>query len=326
MFFKTYVITHPECSNIDLNLVGNMIIGYIDKSLKNQAFMVEIINGAFDADKIDYIQRDSHFTGIKMVLDLPRLFYTINIVKKDNYYRLCVDINGVATLEQIIFNKMMLYSTVYHHQKVRAATSLVKGVLNTLRSDAKITLYGKDFKSAADFLELTDNNIYEIAKKDIEFITTEVKSLCNRKLPMRTVAVSAKSIDKRDSFSDLASFLEDNEFSDVETQNILKEAIAEVAKEKNPDILPQDIYIDFPKLPNFKEASTCLIKDTDETITLRKVFPMEDWVKAFSENKYRGYIFTKNEYREDVFESTREVFQEAFQVDLLPLAKALCKF
>ena len=38
---------------IDLDLVGDMIIGYVDKTNnKSKGFIVEIINGAFDADKL----------------------------------------------------------------------------------------------------------------------------------------------------------------------------------------------------------------------------------------------------------------------------------
>jgi len=93
--------------NFDLNLVGDMIVGYIENP--NKAFLIDVINGAFDADKLDYIQRDSHFTGIKMVLDVDRLFYTVDVIPDSNgRYRLSVDLTGVSTLEQIVFNKMML--------------------------------------------------------------------------------------------------------------------------------------------------------------------------------------------------------------------------
>lgn len=74
-FFETNIIKKYHI-NINLDTVGEMIVGYVGKNTK-EAFLVEVINGAFDADKLDYIQRDCHFTGIKMVLDLPRLFYTV---------------------------------------------------------------------------------------------------------------------------------------------------------------------------------------------------------------------------------------------------------
>jgi len=90
--------------DINFDLVGDMIVGYVDNP--NQAYLIDVINGSFDADKLDYIQRDSHFTGIKMVLDLDRLFYTVDVIRDDNgRLRLSVDLTGVSTLEQIVFNK-----------------------------------------------------------------------------------------------------------------------------------------------------------------------------------------------------------------------------
>lgn len=55
-FFSSEIASKYNVKNIDLELVGNMIIGYVDDP--KLAFMTNIINGAFDADKLDYIQRD----------------------------------------------------------------------------------------------------------------------------------------------------------------------------------------------------------------------------------------------------------------------------
>lgn len=46
--------------------------------------------------------------------------------------RLSIDLSGVSTLEQIVFNKMMLFSTVYHHHKVRAAECLFRSIFEDI--------------------------------------------------------------------------------------------------------------------------------------------------------------------------------------------------
>ena len=72
--FITENIVDKYHVDFDLNLIGDMIVGYVEDPKK--AYLIDVINGAFDADKLDYIQRDSHFTGIKMVLDLrPTVLY-----------------------------------------------------------------------------------------------------------------------------------------------------------------------------------------------------------------------------------------------------------
>jgi HD superfamily phosphohydrolase len=50
-------------SDIDLQNVCSMIVG---KMSEDEQYKADIINSPFDADKLDYLVRDAHFTGIKM--------------------------------------------------------------------------------------------------------------------------------------------------------------------------------------------------------------------------------------------------------------------
>lgn len=81
--FNKEIINGVYKIEIDLDFVGSMIVGYIDKKnkeLNEYGYAVELINGAFDADKLDYILRDAHTTGIHMALDLPRLMHTLDVI------------------------------------------------------------------------------------------------------------------------------------------------------------------------------------------------------------------------------------------------------
>ncbi len=310
--------------NIDLDLVGEMIVGFVNSG--DRAFLIEMINGAFDADKIDYIQRDSHFTGIKMVLDTHRLFHTVDIISDDtDKIRLSVDLSGVATLEQIIFNKMMLFSTVYHHHKVRAAESLFKSVFEEVKTN-NIKLYDMEFSSSADFLYLTDEDIFSLARNN-QFlqISKLVNDLSKRNLPKRAMVISAKTIEKTnlDKLQKITSFCK-------EPLNIIavKKAIAERAQELGSDITEHDIWIDIPDAPSFKEGVKWPIKsegEEKEYVRLRDLFPVDDWVRAFSENKWKGYIFTRTQYREVVHKAARYVFEEVFDAKFNDFSRYLCK-
>ena len=50
-----------------------MIVGYPPEGSREQLYLSNIINGAFDADKIDYIARDSYFTGIALGAEVEML-------------------------------------------------------------------------------------------------------------------------------------------------------------------------------------------------------------------------------------------------------------
>jgi HD superfamily phosphohydrolase len=318
-FFQQYVEAIYKIS-FDLDLIGEMIIGNV--SDPDKAFWVEIINGAFDADKLDYIQRDSHFTGIQMILDLDRLFHTLDLINIDGKRRLTIDFSGISTLEEIVFDKMMLVSTVYNHHKVRAAECLFKSIFDAIKED-HISIYGLTFNSAADFLYITDDDIYSLAKRsDIGTASRLAKNLLNRNLPKRGLVISGRTIlDNRENLQIMMSL-------DRKQIQLLRDAIVEEAKKKNPKISVNDVWVDFPRVPKFKEGALWPIKefaDSDSFIRLRDVFPVDDWTKAFSENKWAGYVFTWPEFTNDVNEASQHVISEVFGITFNPFARSLCK-
>ena len=120
--FRDYfddILSKHNRANVDLKRVAAIIVGDMENPF--EAYIADIINGAFDADKLDYIHRDSYFTGIKMEVDIDRIMYTVSIAKKMINRRrgLIIDVSGSPFVEQIMFNKMLLYTSLYHHQKVR---------------------------------------------------------------------------------------------------------------------------------------------------------------------------------------------------------------
>lgn len=290
-FFKQYIYGQYGVE-IDLDFVSDIIIGHT-LDYREKAFLVDVVNGAFDADKLDYIQRDSHFTGIKMVLDVDRLFHTINMSIIDGEKRLTVDMSGVNTLEQIVFAKMMLICTVYQHHKVRAAECLVKSILDRL-------LCNNSNSSAAIMLTMTDTEIYALTEHKDKRIACLAEAIVSRRLPKRAFVMSNKIISQgRNLIMDLSE--------SWDKQKKFAEAIAEMCS-----ISAEDVWVDIKKEPKFSEASKCPVRHTrfgTEWTELSRVFPIDAWIKTFSENKWKAYVFTWPEYRQKVFAATSELLK-----------------
>lgn len=305
--------------NLDLDLIGDMIIGHItDPQL---AFMVDIINSPFDADKLDYIQRDSHFTGIKMILDLDRLFYTLALIEIDNKIlktmntRLTIDISGVTTLEEIVFDKMMLFTTVYNHQKVRAAEGLFNSIFEAIADENS-----GYFNSAVDFLTVTDDNILGLARHD-DYNNKEsakyAECLLKRTLPKRALVISNRTLedDSQRKVWEIQKL-----YRNPDKVLMLRKKIAEHAQQTDPGITYKDIWLDVPKLPTFaEEGNQWPIKSEGSPngyLTLNQIFPVDQWCTSFSQNKWKAHVFTKPEYRTVVKISSRAVISEEFNVVL----------
>ncbi len=85
--------------------------------LRTKNLCISLINDkAFDMDKLDYIMRDSLYTGIGTPrIDTKRLFRNLRITKE---YKLVFMSKAVPTLQNLIESRDSLYMWVYNHHSV----------------------------------------------------------------------------------------------------------------------------------------------------------------------------------------------------------------
>ncbi len=99
-----------------------------------------IINGPIDADKVDYLLRDSRESRLNygQVIDFERLMKTITVAHEyDDHYRgdnvsLAVYDKGRACAESIIFARYLLFSAVYWHHTSRAYKAMLHQALRLM--------------------------------------------------------------------------------------------------------------------------------------------------------------------------------------------------
>jgi HD superfamily phosphohydrolase len=65
--------------DLDANWLSKVIIGQLKNSDPLNAHCGEILNGPFDADKLDYIFRDGHYSGLPLGVDLDRLWLATEV-------------------------------------------------------------------------------------------------------------------------------------------------------------------------------------------------------------------------------------------------------
>lgn len=75
-----YAPAFPMLAEVSLQEVAAMIVGASDSG---RLYLADVINGNFDADKLDYLIRDSYFTGLRLNLDTDRLLYAMAVVPLD---------------------------------------------------------------------------------------------------------------------------------------------------------------------------------------------------------------------------------------------------
>ena len=85
-----------------------------------------ILHGAVDADRIDYLQRDAHYTGVAHgAVDAGRLLETI----REDGGRVAFAEKGRSAVEGFLVGRSLMYSTVYYHKTVRAAEMMAQAAV-----------------------------------------------------------------------------------------------------------------------------------------------------------------------------------------------------
>ncbi|MDR1624514.1 MAG: HD domain-containing protein [Tannerellaceae bacterium] len=241
-FFETLKSVY-RLNNLNPKDIANRIVGLVEK--EKDRFKTCFINGPFDADKLDYFHRDSQFSGIPIQLDIDRLFYEIaisdtSVMDKgmpESIYDLTIGISGVGCIEQIIFNKMLLYSTIYNHHKVQAIDCMFKGIFEyMIQKEILIKINGikKKIESPVDFLYLVDYDLFslinEIDDTNLKRLITNIK---DRKLLKRALIINHGSIvkeaiqptEKNDIIAELKSLLKEEDANLIEK---VRQKIAEL--------------------------------------------------------------------------------------------------
>lgn len=117
--YSTALVEHHfgpilEKAGLKIETIQNLILGdpYPDKP-----YLSHIVNGQLDVDRLDYLLRDSYFTGVSYgKYDLNRLIDQFAVVEK----KIVVLQGGYETVEQFIFARYQMYQQVYFHKTKRS--------------------------------------------------------------------------------------------------------------------------------------------------------------------------------------------------------------
>jgi len=100
-----------------------MLVDIIRGKDQKNPFLGELLNSVVDVDQLDYLLRDSYYTGVAYgMIDSQRFTQTVNM--HDNH--LALDRKGVGVVENILMARTLMYSSVYFHKTVRIAELLLQ--------------------------------------------------------------------------------------------------------------------------------------------------------------------------------------------------------
>ncbi|MES2619132.1 MAG: HD domain-containing protein [Bacteroidota bacterium] len=179
-------------------------------------FLAQLISGQLDMDRLDYLSRDSFFTGVtEGVVGSERIINMLN-VKNDE---LVVEEKGIYSVEKFIIARRLMYWQVYLHKTVVATDILLTNIIRRaseiskkgvklyatpalawfLENDIKKKHFETDNIALNHFTSLDDSDIFSAIKVwqtcDDKILRLLSKNLVERKLPK--IEVSSKPFEEQ---------------------------------------------------------------------------------------------------------------------------------
>lgn len=324
---------------IDLVNVALIIVGRAKHPFLQ--FLGDIVSSGFDADKLDYLLRDARAAGLPLLYDIDRYLYDVRIVKEmladdqgqiqhllarigtaaparypANYqtrypyydtYRLRLSRRAMNVIEQIMISKMMLFSYIYHHGKVRASEGILERLLNRCLIAWRNSGESDEF-ILSRFIEMTDSALYHLAAGETvdQLTTAYAYRLVNRLVPREVYNVSGPSAThaQKVMIEPLLDVHDRKRRNEVVSR--LEYAIGEELLKLKPELgsNPEEaaatagVWVDAPKPPDFEGVDEMVMGTQGSTPAgpVMQIFPIREWIQAYEHYRYQVRIFAFSEY------------------------------
>jgi len=203
----------------------------------------QIISGEIDVDRMDYLLRDSYYTGVAYgVIDVERLIYNMKLEEN-----LLLDQKGIQAAESTLLARYFMYPSVYQHHTTRIINSMFRSCLRKLFESGEIkkdTIYQYD-----------DVDIIAAMRSKEGYIKDMIQRIDNRELLKNVYSLKLNLLKNPDKVFEIRK----KEIRKVELE------IAE-----DLDVLADYIIIDVPEYPTFVEMRT-LVSLGDKIVRLSEI-------------------------------------------------------
>lgn len=137
-------ITHEDLSLMMMEAVNADLHGQLSLAIRifkdeyPKPFLHELICSQLDMDRLDYLCRDSFYTGVREgSIGAARLIKMLELSEE----RLAVNAKGIYTVENYLMSRRLMYWQVYLHKTAIAAEEVLRSIL---RRAKRLAAEGRD--------------------------------------------------------------------------------------------------------------------------------------------------------------------------------------
>ena len=250
----------------------------IASHIKGETALGQVLSSEIDVDRMDYLVRDAHYTGVAFgLVDHVRLIHEMQFHEN----RLVVRMGGLQSAESLLVSRFLMHPSVYYHHVSRIAETMCSRAIQYLIKEETLNPF--------DLPRMDDARVLEIMRADPGYAGELAKRLDERKLYKRALYVGFDSV---------------NEGVLRHRQNI-ERAETEIAEMVGID--PESVLIDIPKPPDIAEMKA-LVRVNERMLHLDEASHVVATLERAHRDNWRMGVFTTREHREEVSKAAREFF------------------
>ena len=239
------------------------------------------ISGDLDVDRMDYILRDSHYTGIGVTYDFHRIVNTMKVMGSN----IVIEEKGIIAVEGFLIARHVMYSRVYLHHTTRSSEGMLKKAILHLIKEGYVTV--------EDLVGYDDIHFWKILREGTKFSKFIAERLFTRNLYKRAIELKWKEVPKE---------LRDEILSS-------RNAIANIEKEISEEAGVEEEYIivDASPLHTGKKNGVKILLKDGTIVSFEDVSRLVSSLKEAQLDHWRFWIFTPKEMVDNVGRAARRV-------------------
>lgn len=247
----------------------------IQSTINGENRLGQIVSSEIDADRMDYLIRDSHYTGVAYgVIDHLRLIKKMKV----HLGELVVESGGVQAATSLLISRLLMHPAVYYHHVCRISECMISAGIRRMIDDGGV--------DAVEIKAMDDEELFSSMTARGGFAAEMVSRIKSRMLFKRAVYVGLENLE---SYS-----------RSWGNERRIAQEIADQAG------LDQDyVLVDNPALPDAEEGDFPVLVD-GEVKPLRDVSPLVAILEKANRANWRFGVYSRDEDRERVAQAARK--------------------
>ncbi|MDD2613564.1 MAG: HD domain-containing protein [Methanosarcina sp.] len=248
------------------------------KHIKGETSLGQILSSEIDVDRMDYLVRDAHYTGVAFgVVDYNRLINQMSFYED----RLVVNYGGLKAAESLLVSRFWMNTSVYYHHVTRISEAMCSRAVEYMIENSEL--------DSLRLRQMDDTDLIASMRNATGYAGELSRLLDARKLYKRALYVGLAEVGKYV----------------LRHRDRIRRAENEIAELAGVD--PEYVLVDIPKTPEMLEMRA-MIKTDHKMIPLNEASHFVSILQEADMDNWRMGVYSPKEHCKAVEKAARDYF------------------